>query len=155
LLINNQGQLKLADFGLSRTLRHADTGADTVVEAAAGTGRPPQAYTNRVITIGYRPPELLLGATLYGAAVDMWSAGCILPELFLRRPLFRGAEEEVAQLALVFQLCGSPDAETWPDADALPWTALMRPRTPLPRILAAELAKCAHALAGQPPLSPV
>ncbi|OUM65599.1 hypothetical protein PIROE2DRAFT_41508 [Piromyces sp. E2] len=60
LLLNNRGQLKLADFGLAR-----DTRASI---------RSPN-YTNRVITLWYRPPELLLGATKYGAEVDMWSAG--------------------------------------------------------------------------------
>ena len=144
LLINNQGQLKLADFGLARALRHV--GDDDAVGPHA-----PQAYTNRVITIGYRPPELLLGATFYGTAVDMWSAGCILPELFLRKALFRGCEDEISQLALIFQLCGSPEPDVWPDGQALPWMALMRPRTPLPRILTAELAR---SVAPPPPRGP-
>lgn len=59
ILINNRGELKLADFGLARFYqkrRRAD-------------------YTNRVITLWYRPPELLFGATIYGPEVDMWSAG--------------------------------------------------------------------------------
>ena len=76
----------------------------------------------------------------------MWSAGCILPELFHRKALFRGADEEVGQLAQVFQLCGSPDPDVWPAAQALPWIGLMRPRTPLPRILATELARYGGAL---------
>ncbi len=59
ILINNRGILKIADFGLARFYqkrRRAD-------------------YTNRVITLWYRPPELLLGATVYGPEVDMWSVG--------------------------------------------------------------------------------
>lgn len=59
ILINNKGELKLADFGLAR-FYHKRRRSD---------------YTNRVITLWYRPPELLLGATVYGAEVDMWSAG--------------------------------------------------------------------------------
>jgi CTD kinase subunit alpha len=59
ILLNASGELKLADFGLARLYskkRKAD-------------------YTNRVITLWYRGPELLLGETSYGAEVDMWSAG--------------------------------------------------------------------------------
>jgi cyclin-dependent kinase 12/13 len=77
LLITNQGQLKLADFGLSRPF-------DTDQQ------RP---YTNRVITLWYRPPELLLGATAYGPAIDMWSAGCILAELLVRKAILPGKNE--------------------------------------------------------------
>ncbi len=60
ILVNNRGELKLADFGLARVFEK----------------RKKNDYTNRVITIWYRPPELLLGTTVYGPAVDMWSAGC-------------------------------------------------------------------------------
>lgn len=65
ILVNNRGELKLADFGLARFYqkrRRAD-------------------YTNRVITLWYRPPELLFGATVYGPEVDMWSAGYVFPDL--------------------------------------------------------------------------
>src|SRR5688572_18359742 len=70
LLINNRGQLKIADFGLARPYR--DDGD--------------MMYTNRVITLWYRPPELLLGATKYTTAVDLWSVGYVpfLPATHLR-----------------------------------------------------------------------
>jgi serine/threonine protein kinase len=61
ILINNRGELKLADFGLARFYQK----------------RRRSDYTNRVITLWYRPPELLFGATVYGPEVDMWSAGYI------------------------------------------------------------------------------
>ena len=61
ILLNNRGELKLADFGLAR-FYHKRRRSD---------------YTNRVITLWYRPPELLYGATIYGAEVDMWSAGYV------------------------------------------------------------------------------
>ena len=153
LLINNQGQLKLADFGLARTLRHlaGATGASGALaagnngggsgEAGADAMGAPQAYTNRVITLWYRPPELLLGATFYGTEVDMWSAGCILPELFARKPLLGGSDDELGQLANIFHLCGSPEPDVWPDAQQLPWMAMVRPRAPQPRILRQQLAK--------------
>jgi len=60
LLLNNKGQLKLTDFGLARDTHARVRSLD---------------YTNRVITLWYRPPELLLGSTKYGSEVDMWSAG--------------------------------------------------------------------------------
>ncbi len=62
ILINNRGELKLADFGLARFYQK----------------RRRTDYTNRVITLWYRPPELLFGATVYGPEVDMWSAGQVL-----------------------------------------------------------------------------
>jgi len=71
LLIDNQGVLKLADFGLARPC---------VLENS-------KSLTNRVITLWYRPPELLLGTQTYGPAVDMWSAGCIFAELLHGKPI--------------------------------------------------------------------
>ncbi len=65
LLISRDGDLKLADFGLARWY-------------AADEARQ---YTNRVITLWYRPPELLLGKEIYGPEVDIWSTGCILAEV--------------------------------------------------------------------------
>ena len=66
ILVNSRGELKLADFGLAR-FYHKRRRSD---------------YTNRVITLWYRPPELLMGATVYGPEVDMWSAGSVIA-LFL------------------------------------------------------------------------
>ena len=65
-----------------------------------------------MITLWYRPPELLLGATKYGTPVDMWSAGCILAELILGKPLFTG-KSEMDQLQLIFDMLGSPTPESW------------------------------------------
>ena len=65
LLLDNQGNLKIADFGLA-------------IHRLA-TDREP--LTNRVITLWYRPPELLLGSTSYGFGVDQWAIGCIMGEL--------------------------------------------------------------------------
>ena len=64
----------MADFGLAR------------LYSAEDRQRP---YTNKVITLWYRPPELLLGEERYGPAIDVWSCGCILGELFWKKPLFR------------------------------------------------------------------
>jgi serine/threonine protein kinase len=76
ILINRRGELKLADFGLARFYQK----------------RRRTDYTNRVITLWYRPPELLFGATVYGPEVDMWSAGYLLPFHFI---LCRGSDTVV------------------------------------------------------------
>ena len=75
--------------------------------------------TNNVITLWYRPPELLLGLKRYGKPVDMWSAGCILAELILRKPLFPG-KTELEQLDMIFKVVGSPDDKNWPGHSDLP-----------------------------------
>lgn len=77
-----------------------------------------QEFTNKVITLWYRPPELLLGATKYGTAVDIWSAGCILAELILGRPLFTG-KSEMEQLQLIFDMVGTPTDRSWPGVKEL------------------------------------
>ena len=104
ILMNNKGEIKLADFGLARLFE------------AENEGRP---YTNRVITLWYRPPELLLGEERYGPAVDIWSCGCILGELFRRKPLFLGTTE-LLQYELISRTCGTPQPSNWPDVITLP-----------------------------------
>ncbi|KAL5967813.1 Cyclin-dependent kinase 12 [Taenia solium] len=119
ILINNKGQLKLADFGLAR-LYFADD-----------KERP---YTNKVITLWYRPPELLLGEERYGPAVDIWSCGCILGELFTLKPMF-AANEEMEQLQIISRTCGCPDPQTWHGVERLPMFATFRPKYPYKRRL--------------------
>ncbi|KAG9011926.1 serine/threonine protein kinase, CMGC, CDC2/CDK sub [Tulasnella sp. 427] len=99
LLIDRDGLLKIADFGLARP-----------ISKEWGSKR---GFTNCVVTRWYRPPELLLGAKVYDGAVDMWGIGCILAEMFERNPIMQG-QEDMHQLTLIFQLCGSPDDSTWP-----------------------------------------
>ena len=70
LLINSRGMLCIADFGLAR--KYAD---------------PLKEYTNLVVTLWYRAPELLLGGKKYGAEIDMWSLGCIFAEIITKEPL--------------------------------------------------------------------
>uniref|UniRef100_A0A7S0Q0M8 Protein kinase domain-containing protein n=1 Tax=Coccolithus braarudii TaxID=221442 RepID=A0A7S0Q0M8_9EUKA len=101
LLINDEGQLKLADFGLARPFDDQQ-----------------RNYTNRVITLWYRPPELLLGSSQYGPSIDMWSVGCIFAELLLRKPILPG-RDEYEQLNLIFRLLGTPTEETWPGVTQL------------------------------------
>lgn len=77
LLIDNRGVLKIADFGLASFFNPAQK----------------HPLTSRVVTLWYRPPELLLGATSYGVAVDLWSTGCILAELYAGKPIMPGRTE--------------------------------------------------------------
>ncbi|KAG2077380.1 Pkinase-domain-containing protein [Suillus decipiens] len=111
ILINNRGELKLADFGLARFYQK----------------RRRSDYTNRVITLWYRPPELLFGATVYGPEVDMWSAGCIMLELFTKKPVFQG-NDEIHQLDVIYRILGTPSTERWQGLTALPWYELVKPK---------------------------
>lgn len=70
-------------------------------------------FTNRVVTLWYRPPELLLGERNYGPAVDIWGIGCIMAEMWTRCPILQGNSEST-QLKLISQLCGSITPEVWP-----------------------------------------
>ncbi|KAI0340935.1 Pkinase-domain-containing protein [Trametopsis cervina] len=115
ILINNHGELKLADFGLARFYQK----------------RRKSDYTNRVITLWYRPPELLFGTTVYGPEVDMWSAGCIMLELFTKKPIFQG-NDEIHQLDVVYKILGTPTPECWPGVTSLPWYELVKPKDHIP-----------------------
>ncbi|CAH8452586.1 unnamed protein product [Schistosoma margrebowiei] len=115
LLINDNGELKLADFGLARAY-----------------GIPVRQYSAEVVTLWYRPPDVLLGAKLYTTSIDMWSAGCIFAEMSnAGRPLFPGYDVD-DQLQRIFKLLGTPTESTWPSVvelpDYEPFT-MMYPRT--------------------------
>ena len=101
LLIDHCGTLKIGDFGAARLV---------------GGSAP---LTSRVVTLWYRPLELLLGSDSYGTAVDMWSCGCVIAELAVGRPVLQG-QNEVEQIALIFELCGAPTRQTWPEVERLP-----------------------------------
>lgn len=102
LLYNKNGIAKIADFGLARKY-----------------GNPIKPYTPLVVTLWYRAPELLLNCDKYGTAIDIWSCGCILGELFLTEPLFQG-NDEIDQLHKIFKLLGTPDDKIWPGFSNLP-----------------------------------
>mmetsp|Transcript_27845 Transcript_27845/g.55747 ORF Transcript_27845/g.55747 Transcript_27845/m.55747 type:complete len:1148 (-) Transcript_27845:67-3510(-) len=109
ILITDNFELKLADFGLARCLDSSFMGRLFEGEGySSGEGE----FTNKVITLWYRPPELLLGETRYGCAVDIWSAGCIFAEIILGRPIFTG-KAEMDQLKLIFDLIGTPTERSW------------------------------------------
>ncbi|KAI9185792.1 hypothetical protein LWI28_010688 [Acer negundo] len=112
LLIDDGGVLKIADFGL----------------ASFFDPNHKHPMTSRVVTLWYRPPELLLGATDYSVGVDLWSAGCILAELLAGKPIMPG-HTEVEQLHKIYKLCGSPSDEYWKKSK-LPNATLFKPREP-------------------------
>ena len=120
ILVSNTGQLKLADFGLARFFsKH---------------GKPD--YTNRVITIWYRPPELLLGETQYGPAVDIWSAACVMIEIFTRHAIFPGDGGEINQLDKIYNVLGTPTLTEWPGLADMAWFHLLRPTEKRPNTFA-------------------
>ena len=109
LLINNRGELKIADFGMARY-----------------TGSPPPRLTATVVTLWYRAPELLLGEEVYDFAIDIWSLGCIFSELITREPLFQG-KNEVDELSKIFALLGPPNSRDWPEFRRLPNAKALHP----------------------------
>ncbi|KAI5454265.1 kinase subunit of RNA polymerase II carboxy-terminal domain kinase I [Naganishia albida] len=115
ILINSKGELKLADFGLARYF----------------TKRKRNDYTNRVVTLWYRSPELLLGETMYDVCIDNWSAGCIMLELFVRKPVFQG-NDEIHQLEAIYEIMGTPTEEEWPGLVSMPWYELVKPKEMVP-----------------------
>ncbi|KAJ7523924.1 hypothetical protein O6H91_18G068500 [Diphasiastrum complanatum] len=117
LLLDNSGILKIADFGLATFFRPDQK----------------QVLTSRVVTLWYRPPELLLGATDYGVGVDLWSTGCILAELLAGKPIMPG-RTEVEQLHKIFKLCGSPSEEYWKKSK-LPHATIFKPQQPYKRCI--------------------
>lgn len=116
LLMNNRGTIKVADFGLAR--RYGDP---------VGVG----GLTQLVVTLWYRAPEILLGATTYSAAIDMWSVGCIFAELLLKEPLFQ-AKGEIELLSMIFKLLGPPTSSSWPDFSSLPLAKTITLPPPIP-----------------------
>merc|ERR1712224_844436 len=96
ILVTEDGNAKICDFGLARDFC-----------------QPGRQYSDDVITLWYRPPELLLGANTYGPEIDVWSAGCILAEMAFGKALFR-SDSQIGTLFEIFKLLGTPNEETWP-----------------------------------------
>lgn len=95
LLIDRDGCLKLADFGLSRVI-----------------GIPVAGFSTEVVTLWYRAPDVLLGSSTYSTKIDMWSIGCIMAELYLLSPIFPGKNVQ-DQICLIFKFLGTPNGSDW------------------------------------------
>lgn len=102
LLINREGKLKLADFGLARAF-----------------GIPVRSYTHEVVTLWYRAPDVLMGSRTYSTPVDIWSVGCIFAEMATSKPLFAGTSES-DQLKRIFKTLGTPTQQNYPALVELP-----------------------------------
>jgi len=106
LLVSRDGRLKLADFGLARAFCP-----------------PIRPLTHEVVTLWYRPPEILLGSQTYAPPVDVWAIGTIFVEMVTKRPLFPG-DSEIDQLFKIFRQCGTPNEDMWPGVTQLQdWNA--------------------------------
>jgi serine/threonine protein kinase len=95
-------ELKLADFGLARAF-----------------GIPVNTFSNEVVTLWYRAPDVLLGSRNYSTSIDIWSAGCIMAEMLSGKALFPGKNNE-DQLLRIFKLRGTPNEASWPHVSELP-----------------------------------
>ncbi|XP_018802522.1 PREDICTED: cyclin-dependent kinase 2 isoform X1 [Bactrocera latifrons] len=120
LLVDTEGNIKLADFGLARAFN-----------------MPMRAYTHEVVTLWYRAPEILLGTKYYATGMDIWSLGCIFAEMIMKRSLFPG-DSEIDQLYRIFRTLGTPDEKVWPGVTQLPDYKANFPRwekTNIPEVL--------------------
>ncbi|XP_069377218.1 cyclin-dependent kinase 15 isoform X2 [Paralichthys olivaceus] len=116
LLISYLGELKLADFGLARC-----------------KSIPSHTFSSEVVTLWYRPPDVLLGSTDYSTALDMWGAGCIFIEMLQGAPAFPGVTDVFEQLQRIWTVLGVPSEDSWPGVSLLPnykpeWIHLSDPK---------------------------
>jgi serine/threonine protein kinase len=102
LLLTRNGILKIADFGLAREFRKVNS----------------RNFTTKVVTRWYRAPELLLNQFQYTEAIDMWSIGCFVAELFIGKPLFPG-RSDLDQLPVIFDKLGVPTNAEWPGVEKM------------------------------------
>lgn len=102
VLVTQNGVVKLADFGLARP---------SYVTSS-------RQLTNNVVTLWYRPPELILGDNNYSSAIDIWGCGCIMAELWTKAAIF-SAKVETEQYKQIMDVCGSIDPEDWPKVTKL------------------------------------
>ena len=101
LLVSRDGVLKLADFGLARAFCP-----------------PIRPLTHEVVTLWYRPPEILLGSQTYAPPMDVWAIGTIFVEMVTKQPLFPG-DSEIDELFKIFRQLGTPNEQVWPGVTAL------------------------------------
>ncbi|KAF7319490.1 Protein kinase domain-containing protein [Mycena chlorophos] len=139
LLINRKGELKIGDFGLARAF-----------------GVPVNTFSNEVVTLWYRAPDVLLGSRTYSTSIDIWSCGCIFAEMITGLPLFRGKDNR-EQLLLIMKVIGTPSRqqfakmiqdspeitlkETYPQLPKMNWAQVIPKASPLALDLLDHLLK--------------
>lgn len=102
ILVDSEFNIKLADFGLGRA-----------------ASIPLRVYTSQIITLWYRPPELLLGQEYYDSSVDIWSLACIFIEIYTLVAPFMG-DSEIDQIHKIFNILGTPSSDDWKGVENLP-----------------------------------
>ena len=112
ILINNNGKVKLGDFGLARNI----------------TPNKTKKYTYKVVTLWFRAPELLLGDVHYTTAIDVWSCGCVFGELLTGSCPFQ-AKDETTLFEKICEKCGTPNDIEWPGVSKLPLFNKLLPKT--------------------------
>jgi serine/threonine protein kinase len=100
--VSRNGTLKLAGFSLARSFVP-----------------PARTFTHEIVTLWYRPPEILLGARTYSLPIDMWSVGAVITEMVTKRPLFP-SDSEIDALFKIFRVVGTPTEDSWPGYTTLP-----------------------------------
>ncbi|AFN84065.1 cyclin-dependent protein kinase 9-like protein kinase [Encephalitozoon romaleae SJ-2008] len=101
ILLDHRLNASIADFGMARHVTKSGM------------------YTPGMVTLWYRPPEILLGSSSYTYSVDVWSLGCILTEMYLGHMIFQGSTE-ILQLEMIIHACGSINESTYPGVQNLP-----------------------------------
>ena len=135
ILVGTSGQVKITDFGLAKHVRDPEE-----LERKPWYKKKFE-HSNRVITTPYRPPELLLGATVYGGEVDVWSAGCVLFESFFKKLPFHGTGEDPDHLVTIWKVLGLPNVNTYPEVVDLEWYWLFTSRVQPKKSIFAKLYK--------------
>lgn len=107
IFVKNGNTIKIGDFGLACVYESGRT------------------MTNNVITCSYRPPEILLGETSYGTEVDIWSIGAVFYQMMTRQILFGGSVNENQVISTIFDVCGVPTSETWPNLPNLKYAPMV------------------------------
>ena len=115
--------LKLCDFGCAKHLVKTESNI---------------AY---ICSRFYRPPELVVGATIYTTQVDVWSMGCVIAELVLNKPIFAG-KSATDQFLEIMKILGTPTYEQvkvmndrfkgiskLPKIEAKPWKEVFKGKT--------------------------
>mmetsp|Transcript_29279 Transcript_29279/g.33967 ORF Transcript_29279/g.33967 Transcript_29279/m.33967 type:complete len:427 (+) Transcript_29279:102-1382(+) len=121
LLYDKQrGVMKLCDFGLARRLsKHEYKSSRKTDNDIHVSASPHEHLTPKVVSLWYRPPELLLNSDQYDYGLDLWGVGCVVAEILLGVPLFKG-KSEMHQLSLIVNLLGQPTTQNWPGLEDMP-----------------------------------